>query len=229
MVLGEILGGALTLYRRNFAVFLGIVAVALPISLAISIGSMAIPVRAGTLLAVLLLGLVGEVVSLVTAAAIAYSVANIADGVPARFGRSYRQVLGRLGDLFLAALRGVVVPLLIAVTIIGIPFAIYLWIRWGFFSQAVVIENQPPREAISLSGDIVEGSWWRTFGIVATVMIIGLVASLPSSAISWTASHPTGQLLGVFVSVVLRPFTAGAYTLLFFDLSSRRSQHVSVA
>jgi len=229
MVLGEILGEALTLYRRNFAVFLGIAAAILPISLAISIGSMTIIPLKGAISAALPLMIAGLAVDLIATAAIAYAVANIADGLPAGFGRSYRQVQGRLGDLLLAALRGIVVPMLIAITIIGIPFAIYLGIRWWFFPQAVIIESQPPREAISLSGDIVKGSWWRIFGIVATVLIIGWSISSPASLISWTISRPAGQLLGVFIGVVVRPFTAGAYTLLFFDLSSRRSQHVSVA
>jgi hypothetical protein len=121
------------------------------------------------------------------------------------------------------------ITLLIGITIIGIPFAIYLWIRWAFYPQAVVIEQTDSGDALSLSADIVKGSWWRTFGIV---IVISLLAAVPSYGVAalfaWTSPIASALISAVITTIVL-PFTAGAFTLMFFDLSSRRSQHVSVA
>jgi hypothetical protein len=114
-------------------------------------------------------------------------------------------------------------------TIVGIPFAVYLWIRWSFFSQAVVIENQAPREAISLSERIVKGSWWRTFGIL---LIVGLLVFIPSGVpgmILAPVSYEASILMNTVMGVIVTPFGVIASTLLFFDLSSREKQRVSDA
>jgi hypothetical protein len=114
-------------------------------------------------------------------------------------------------------------------SIIAICLILYIAVRWAFFPQAVVIEGSTPGEALSLRADLVEGSWWRAFGILITVWVIGSAVSSPTSIIGWTISRSAGQLLTVLVSVVVRPFMASAWTLLFFDLSSRKTQRLSSA
>jgi hypothetical protein len=169
------------------------------------------------------------VVNIIVTAAIARAIADVADGQSADFNRAYRQVLDRLGTLLLAALRVIGITLLLAMTIIGIPFAIYLGIRWFFIAQAVVIENTKSGDALSLSADIVKGSWWRTFGIVIIVSLIAAIPSFGVGALFAWAAPVASALISAVIATIVRPFTAGAFTFLFFDLSSRESEHVSVA
>jgi membrane-anchored glycerophosphoryl diester phosphodiesterase (GDPDase) len=138
-------------------------------------------------------------------------------------------VLGRLGDLLLAGLRVLIPVLLLSVTIVGIPFAIYLSVRWAFVSQAVVIENQSPREAVSLSSRIVEGHWWRTFGIILVIVLLSSIVSGVVSLVLSPVAIVAATLANSVVAVVVTPFAAGANTLLFFDLQSRESERVSIA
>ena len=43
---------------------------------------------------------------------------------------------------------------------------IYLFVRWFFVPQAVVIENARGWQALVRSSGVVQGFWWRTFGLV---------------------------------------------------------------
>ena len=227
--LSQIIDGAISLYRQNFGEFLGIAAVALPVDVVAAVVPGVIHNRIASLIATVLISIPTLVVSIVVTAAIARAVADVADGHPADFNRAYRQVLDRLGALLLAALRVIGITVLIAMTVVGIPFAIYLGVRWFFIAQAVVIENTNPGDALSLSADIVKGSWWRTFGIVIIVSLLAAIPSFGVGALFVWATPIASALISAVIATIVRPFTAGAFTLLFFDLFSRENQRVSVA
>jgi hypothetical protein len=227
--LSQIVDAAISLYRQNFGEFLAIAAVALPLDVVAAVVPVTISNRVASLIATVLIYIPVLVVNIIVTAAIARAIADVADGQPADFNRAYRQVLDRLGTLLLAALRVIGITLLLAMTIIGIPFAIYLGIRWFFIAQAVVIENTKSGDALSLSADIVKGSWWRTFGIVIIVSLLAAIPSFSVGALFAWAAPVASALISAVIATIVRPFTAGAFTLLFFDLSSRESEHVSVA
>jgi hypothetical protein len=227
--LSQIIDTALRLYRRNFGEFLAIAAVALPLTVVNAIILLAIRNPWVGFLVALPTTVASTVVDILAATAIARTIADIADGLPADFYRAYRQVLGRLGDLLLAGLRVLIPLVLISVTIVGIPFAIYLSVRWAFVSQAVVIENQSPRAAVSLSNRIVEGHWWRTFGIILVIVLLSSVVSGVVGLVLSPVATVAATLANSVVAVVVTPFAAGANTLLFFDLQSRERERVSIA
>jgi len=227
--LSQIIDGAISLYRQNFGEFLGIAAVALPLDVVAAVVPLTISNRVASLIATVLIYIPVLVVNIIVTAAIARAIADVADGQPADFNRAYRQVLDRLGALLLAALRVIGITVLIAMTVVGIPFAIYLGVRWFFIAQAVVIENTNSGDALSLSADIVKGSWWRTFGIVIIVSLLAAVPSFGVGALFAWATPIASALISAVIATIVRPFTAGAFTLLFFDLFSREKQRVSVA
>ena len=47
-----------------------------------------------------------------------------------------------------------------AITIIGIPVAIYFGVRWTFIWQAALLQGAGPRDALSRSSDVVQGNRW---------------------------------------------------------------------
>jgi hypothetical protein len=104
---------------------------------------------------------------------------------------------------------------------------VYLFIRWYFVPQAVVIEGARGPAALSRSSQIVQGSWWRTFGLVVVanvaVVIPGLLLLIPFSAIAASTDHAVWALVGtILASSVTTPFVALYSTLLYYDLLARR-------
>jgi hypothetical protein len=229
MDMGQIIDTAIRVYRLNFGEFLAIASVSLPLSAA---GAIAAGLIEDTTTAAIVSGAIaipGIIISLIAQAAIVRSLADVADGVTPDFESAYRRVLPLVGRLLATALRVLVIVVALAITIVGIPFAIYFVIRWAFFAQAVIIEGKSWTEATTLSGNVVRGSWWRTLGIL---FVVGLLASLPAAAVSliFSAAAPVAASLAVsVVGVIALPFSAAAETLLFFDLQSRERERVSIA
>jgi len=225
--LTQIIDTALRLYRRNFGEFVAIAAVTLPIDVISAGVSFAIANTVVATVVMVLLDIPSFAIAIVAGAAVARSIADTGEGLAPDFYRAYREVLPRLRDLLLATVRVFGIVLLLSVTIIGIPFAAYFAIRWAFFSQAIVIDGRSAKEAPEASARIVEGFWWRTFGIL---LVIGLLAAIPTflvSAVFAPAAPVAGNLASAVVAVVVLPFSAAAATLLFFDLSSRERERVS--
>jgi hypothetical protein len=103
---------------------------------------------------------------------------------------------------------------------------IYLAIRWYFVPQAVVIEGARGAGALSRSGQIVTGYWWRTFGLVVlaniAIVIPGLILVLPFGAIAESTDRAVWQLAGSTIATsITTPFVALFSTLLYYDLRAR--------
>ena len=106
MTLGEILSGAVALYRSHFRTFLAISLVTLPLS-AIAISGVSYSRRNPALFdAIALLSLpLFLLLDIVVYAAVAQAVAAARDGFSPSFGQSYKHVLSRLSGLMLAVAR----------------------------------------------------------------------------------------------------------------------------
>ena len=105
---------------------------------------------------------------------------------------------------------------------------VYLAVRWYFVPQAVVIEGARGPNALRRSGQVVEGSWWRTFGLVLlaniAVAIPALVLLAPFTAIAASADQAVWALIGTILATsVTTPFVAIYSTLLYYDLLARRT------
>ncbi len=103
---------------------------------------------------------------------------------------------------------------------------IYLAIRWYFVTQAVVVEGARGTKALSRSGDLVRGNWWRVLGIVLVaglIMVVpALTIGLPLDLAAESADRAALSLLGTIVSeTIVAPFNALVVTLLYFDLRAR--------
>lgn len=121
----------------------------------------------------------------------------------------------------------------LAFSFIGFPVVYYLSTRWAFYRQAVVLEGAGARAALSRSGELVKGTWWRVFGILFSAgivnlliaIVLGLVLGLPL-AIAGTGLGVGGDfILQIINTVVSIPTTTigGIWaTLLYFDLRVRK-------
>ena len=66
-------------------------------------------------------------------------------------------------------------PSLLAITVIGIPWAIRLFVRWNFAIYAVMLNDQNAKAAISFSCDLVTGRWWQMAGLLLATFAPGFI------------------------------------------------------
>jgi hypothetical protein len=222
---------ALAVYGRNLPAFLGIsAAIVVPVQLIVSgVGLEQLassydrtppPVEAIVPTAVSFL----IIAPLVTAACI-HALRAVAEAGSPRAGTALVEGLEAFRPLFFAILleAGGIAVGLAALVLPGI----YLTIRWFFVPQAVVLDGRRGTKALGGSGEVVEGFWWRTFGIV---ILANLAASLPGfflaapfAALAEQAGREVYALVGSMAAeIVTAPFVALLSTLLYYDLRARR-------
>ena len=141
------------------------------------------------------------------------------------------------GQVFVAGFEAFT-PLFAAVLLaalgIGLGFValivpgIYLAVRWFFVPQAVVIEGARGPAALSRSGELVQGLWWRTFGLVVlanvAVAIPGFILTAPFTFLAEDTDRAVWALVGSMLAAsVTAPFVALYSTLLYYDTLARKA------
>ena len=166
------------------------------------------------------------VAPLVTVAVIK-AVADIANGERAKASTSLQAGLDAFTPVFLAvALAALGTALgLFALILPGI----YIFVRWYFVAQTVVIDGKRGPEALSASNEVTQGSWWRVFAIVLLANFLLAAVSLlllaPVEAAAKAADRQLAVLAGTIVlDVVTVTYLAVLSTLLFHDLRARKAR-----
>jgi hypothetical protein len=159
------------------------------------------------------------VIGSVVGAAIALAAASAATGAGTRTPDSIRTTVRRLKDLIELTLRTYSAFLLLVLTIVGIPFAVRILVRWFFGVQAVVLNDLGAKEAITESCRLVEGRWWRIAGIF---LLIGVSLVVPVSvvALAWPGSI-AAIAIRILVGLTIGPVLGIFWTLLFLQLRDR--------
>ncbi|MYB48720.1 MAG: hypothetical protein F4X72_05545 [Dehalococcoidia bacterium] len=169
------------------------------------------------------------VISILAGGATIYAVARHFLGSPVLVRRSYEYAWARFPKLlgsFLLVLLILIVPGVLSVFIIGIPLLVFAVVALLFVTHAVAIEQQGPTDALKRSWNVVQGNWWRTFGLLAgiTLAIIGatLIIFLPAGRFLPPALV---VLLSTAFSTVVTPIATIAITVLYFDIRVRKEQY----
>ena len=115
----------------------------------------------------------------------------------------------------------------IAIGLLLIVPGIYLFVRWYFVPQAVVLEGARNTAALRASSRLVAGAWWRTFGLVVIVNVIVALAILvlgaPFTVLADSSDRALWALSGQIVATsVTQPFIALFSTFLYYDLRERK-------
>ena len=105
---------------------------------------------------------------------------------------------------------------------------VYLAVRWFFVPQTVVLEGARGVGALRRSGELVQGVWWRTFGVLLAANLLAAVPSLllaaPFEALAQETDRAVFSLAGTALSQTLTaPFVALLSTLLYFDTRTRKA------
>ena len=248
--LGEILDETFRMYRRRFLFFAGVgLAMLLPaavplVALFASLPGFSsvfspVPRPAPTTftdfnLAALLIAYAGFILYTVLSTPLLYGGLTFV---------ACQQALGQplsWGTILFATLRMYPGVLLYTLALTGMAllfcvFPLWIWIgvRWAVVMPAMVVERRGVLDAMGRSWRLLEGRWWRTFGIL---LLIFLLYYLVTQAL--TAFVQVFQVLGLLINpgLVLAVVTAGselvsaltipilpiAATLIYFDLRVRQ-------
>ncbi len=149
-----------------------------------------------------------------------------------------REVLRGHDIGFLAALRGVrrrfwrvvgaqllatLGVFLLALSVIGLPWAIWKLVGWAFVQQEVLFTDRGFRESFRASSNLVRGRWARTARVILVFYVLSVAAGpIFTFALIFTALPLIWiNMIGSFVFALLIPFVALGETFLYFDLSVR--------
>jgi hypothetical protein len=158
------------------------------------------------------------VLLLVVTPAVIQAIGDIAAGRQPGVWRSLREGFRKLPDYLWTLVRGLVVVLALAITVIGIPWAVNRFVRWMFGEYVAVLEGIRGKMALDRSASAVKGHWWQTAanlsvlsflgaapGIIVALLLMILVR-LPLDAANSVAS---------LVYAVAQPFAIAGFALLY--------------
>ena len=110
---------------------------------------------------------------------------------------------------------------LLLLSVLGIPVALWLLVRFQFLAQAVVTEGHGGRGALRRSAALVRGRWWHTALLVGLFnLLVGVSALVTGLLLLVVAAGIPLWLFSALISLVnalIVPLAAVAMTLLFGD------------
>jgi hypothetical protein len=224
--LGELVAVTFDLFGRHLAVFLSLTLVVVaPIVLVVDGvwgrylaegGDVDPPTAAAA--ASLALGVL-VIPPLVTALHVVV-VQALARGEEPTVGRALRSASTRL----LPAVAAVMVySLAVAAGLLALVVpGVWLAVRWYFCAQAAVVDGLGPADALRRSAQVVEGRWWRTFGVLlAFGLVVGAVGAVGGALAHEIQNGALFTTAWILVQTITLSLTAIFGTLLFFDSRAR--------
>lgn len=231
---GQILSSAGRMYVRRPVVFLGIGVLLIPLGVVISalqtlifggfglLGVHTTGQSAGALV-LLVVGL-GTTLTLLgfalVQAATTYALVDQEAGRPVSAIRVYGRAFRKIGPLLGGLLLAVAAWLLLTVTAILIPVAIWLAVRWMLLAQVVAVEDRGAVDGLRRSSRLVRGRWLRVASLVGAGALIVLASGPLVGALLITLTNVPLALLNVVAGVVYAlamPFVALTTTYVYFD------------
>jgi len=139
---------------------------------------------------------------------------------------SVRGALARFRRVVAAQLLAILGLFLLAITVVGIPVAIYKYVSWLFVQQEVLFTDKSIREAFRGSSQLVRGRWWHTVRVAAPLWLLSVAAGpiLGFALIFTDLDLIWINLLGSLVFALFIPYVTIGRTLLYFDLQVREEE-----
>jgi hypothetical protein len=140
---------------------------------------------------------------------------------------AYRGLRGRVRGLLRALLVLVLVQIALDVTIVLIPVAIYVLVRWSLLGVVAGLEDDPRPGILRRSAALTRGNWWRaavvTLGVTGAALLVGPVVG-GLVLIATSASFGVVNVIAAIVNVAALPFSAVVLTFLYYDLVERSGE-----
>lgn len=141
--------------------------------------------------------------------------------------------LGALGanDTTAGAAAGLAVLCLCALLIPASVATIFLYTRWTFWNQAIVLEKYNSTGGLGRSWKLTKGSFWRVLGFnFILVIIVGAFSAGPIYLLSFATIFLPSPFIGAIlqtlasslITMIMTPLQFAVLTILFYDLKIRK-------
>ena len=168
----------------------------------------------------------------VVQAATARAVADIDAGRPVGVFSAYLGLRGRLRRLARALVFVVVVQIVLDLTIVLVPVALFLLVRWSLLGVVAGLEDDPRPGVLRRSVALTRRHWWRTavvaVGITGAALLVGPLVGV-IVLVATSASFGVVNLIAAIVNVAALPFASVALTYLYYDLGAREHAQATAA
>jgi hypothetical protein len=235
---GQILSTAGAMYLDRWSLFFGIGLLFIPLGALISgvqavvlggFGLVGIDVTGSAAGALLFLVLViGTTLTLLglglVQAATACALVEIDEGRPVGALHAYRAALTKTRPLLGGLGLAVLVALLLSVTTVLIPVAIWLAIRWILFAQVVELEDRSGIGGLRRSFALVGGRWLRLASLLGIGALLALAIGPLLGALLIVLTDAPLALLNIVAGIVYAlamPFVALMTSYAYFDVRVR--------
>ncbi len=236
---GQVITASWRMYSRHAFLFLGIGLLFIPIGIAAS-GLQLLIVRAGTfaapvsgiaqleatagVVAVLVGGLITIVGHSLVVAVTSRAMTELDAGRRISPWSAYRSSLDSLLPLFRALLVVIVVVLALSVTLVLIPVAIYLVIRWSLIAPVVELEGRTAWDALKRSARLTRGHLWRVLslglGVSGLALLVGPLVGALILLVTGLSFDLVNVLAGL-IYVLVMPYAAIVIAYIYYDLRVR--------
>lgn len=185
----DILDGMFSLYRNNFQLFFHILIYYFIIGYVIDKVGVFLVLRdtiGNIFIGLFLTIMCSTLLTLFFIGAICYASSQLFLGksitAEAAMQQTLRVYLPFLGGFFIYTL----VTTGLFVTCIGIPFAVYMFVRWGLYSLPILVEETSVGASLRRSSELVQGNWGRVCLIMlAIILIYYMVSSILSTTFTF--------------------------------------------
>ena len=143
---------------------------------------------------------------------------------------TFARVRPRLPAIIPAGLLATIAIGLAAVTIIGIPLALFLLTIWVLIVPVIVLEGRSAGESFGRSREIVRGNGWNVFGVIVITIAIFIVVNLVVTII--TAVLPDGVaefIRSVVSNAIVGPDVSLGWKIIYCALTQRATGTASAA
>ena len=231
--LADLVTETFNVYSHSFRAFFTISLIPLTPAIALNLLLEVVPGTVGALVVLALSSLISLLLVVLVWGAIVHAVALSYLGhrilVAQCYGRAWNRVVSLVVVVLLLA--AVSVPLLYLsirfplFVVVCLGATAYLLVRWFLSPQAILIESHRSLNSLRRSAQLVQGTWWRVFGLgVAFLLVsvgVSLVLSIPGLIIG-LASPLLGDILITTAGVVASPVLGIGATVVYFDLRARK-------
>jgi hypothetical protein len=237
--LGQILLASARVYRENPRLYMTIGLLFLPVSLVVAgiqqllfnligldvLSNVTGQTNAAVVAAALSVGLVVTPIALtVVQAMVASSLTYAADERELLPRTAYVAIRRRIGPLIAALAATALVVVALQLTVVGVPVAVWVLVRWSLFAQCVVLERLSWARALRRSHLLVRGHWphvaWVTLVVVGFALLIGPLVGVALLLVTPLSLVAVNVVSGI-VYVLTIPYAAIATTYVYYDLRVR--------
>ncbi len=237
--LGQILFASARVYRENPRLYMTIGLLFVPVSLVVAgvqqllfsligldvLADVTGQTNAAVVAAAVSIGLVVmPIVLTIVQAMVASSLTSAAEERELIPRTAYAAIKEHLRPLIQALAVTALAVAVLQLTVIGLPVAVWLLVRWSLFAQCVVVERLPWAAALRRSHALVRGHWlhvaWVTLAVVGFALLLGPLVGvllLLATPLSLTAVN----VISGIVYVLTIPYASIATTYVYYDLRVR--------